>query len=36
MSVDEWLESMKMSLYKEAFAHAGITTMDQVLHLKIE
>lgn len=35
-SVNEWLESMKMSQYKEAFAQAGITTMEQVLHLKIE
>ncbi|KAL7833053.1 hypothetical protein SRHO_G00300710 [Serrasalmus rhombeus] len=35
-SVDEWLESMKMGQYKEAFAHAGITTMEQVLHLKTE
>ncbi|KAB5584046.1 hypothetical protein PHYPO_G00102890 [Pangasianodon hypophthalmus] len=35
-SVDEWLESMKMDQYKEAFAHAGIATMEQVLHLKIE
>ncbi|XP_060724140.1 ephrin type-A receptor 2a [Tachysurus vachellii] len=36
MSVDEWLESMKLNQYKEAFAHAGITTMGQVLHLKID
>uniref|UniRef100_A0AAR2JN67 receptor protein-tyrosine kinase n=1 Tax=Pygocentrus nattereri TaxID=42514 RepID=A0AAR2JN67_PYGNA len=35
-SVDEWLESMKMGQYKEAFAHAGIATMEQVLHLKTE
>ncbi|KAG9276992.1 ephrin type-A receptor 2-like [Astyanax mexicanus] len=35
-SVDEWLESMKMGQYKEAFAHAGITSMEQVLHLKTE
>lgn len=35
-SVDEWLDSMKMSQYKEAFAHAGLTSMEQVLHLKTE
>lgn len=35
-SVDEWLESIKMSQYRETFALAGIKTMEQVLHLKIE
>ncbi|XP_026866701.2 ephrin type-A receptor 2a isoform X2 [Electrophorus electricus] len=35
-SVDEWLESMKMGQYKQTFAHAGITSMEQVLLLKTE
>ncbi|KAG5274306.1 hypothetical protein AALO_G00134630 [Alosa alosa] len=34
--VEEWLESMKLSQYNEMFARAGITTMEQVLHLKSE
>uniref|UniRef100_A0A3P9MP32 receptor protein-tyrosine kinase n=1 Tax=Oryzias latipes TaxID=8090 RepID=A0A3P9MP32_ORYLA len=35
-SVTEWLESIKMSQYKESFARAGITTMEQVLALRHE
>lgn len=35
-SVAEWLESIKMSQYKESFARAGITTMEQVLALRHE
>ncbi|XP_066519934.1 ephrin type-A receptor 2a isoform X2 [Hoplias malabaricus] len=35
-SVDEWLDSIKMGQYKQAFAHAGIINMEQVLHLKTE
>ncbi|KAL2091476.1 hypothetical protein ACEWY4_013739 [Coilia grayii] len=35
-SVEEWLESMKLSQYNDLFARAGITTMEQVLHLKSE
>ncbi|XP_062853520.1 ephrin type-A receptor 2a [Trichomycterus rosablanca] len=35
-SVDEWLESIKMGQYEEAFSHAGITTIEQVLHLKTD
>uniref|UniRef100_A0A3Q3IG86 Ephrin type-A receptor 1 n=1 Tax=Monopterus albus TaxID=43700 RepID=A0A3Q3IG86_MONAL len=35
-SVPEWLESIKMSQYKESFARAGITTMEQVLALRHE
>uniref|UniRef100_A0A672N940 receptor protein-tyrosine kinase n=1 Tax=Sinocyclocheilus grahami TaxID=75366 RepID=A0A672N940_SINGR len=35
-SADEWLDSIKMTQYRETFALAGIKTMEQVLHLKIE
>uniref|UniRef100_A0A672H3A1 receptor protein-tyrosine kinase n=1 Tax=Salarias fasciatus TaxID=181472 RepID=A0A672H3A1_SALFA len=35
-SVPEWLESIKMSQYSESFAHAGVTTMEQVLALRHE
>ncbi|XP_037303997.2 ephrin type-A receptor 2a [Pungitius pungitius] len=35
-SVPEWLESIKMNQYKESFARAGITTMEQVLALRHE
>uniref|UniRef100_A0A8C9WMK7 receptor protein-tyrosine kinase n=1 Tax=Scleropages formosus TaxID=113540 RepID=A0A8C9WMK7_SCLFO len=35
-SVSEWLESIKMSQYRENFTCAGITTMEQVLQMKNE
>ncbi|KAL4658517.1 ephrin type-A receptor 2-like [Arapaima gigas] len=35
-SVSEWLESIKMSQYRENFSCAGITTMEQVLQMKNE
>ncbi|XP_023687112.1 ephrin type-A receptor 2-like isoform X1 [Paramormyrops kingsleyae] len=35
-SVVEWLESIKMSQYTENFTRAGVTTMEQVLQMKIE
>ncbi len=35
-SVDEWLESIKMTQYRGTFALAGIKTVEQVLCLKIE
>uniref|UniRef100_A0A1A8IBD7 receptor protein-tyrosine kinase n=2 Tax=Nothobranchius kuhntae TaxID=321403 RepID=A0A1A8IBD7_NOTKU len=35
-SVPEWLESIKMSQYKDSFSSAGVTSMEQVLDLKPE
>lgn len=35
-SVDEWLDSIKMSRYGETFRCAGITTMDDVLKLSLQ
>ncbi|XP_029007519.1 ephrin type-A receptor 2a [Betta splendens] len=35
-SVPEWLESIRMSQYKDSFARAGVTSMEQVLALRHE
>ncbi|XP_071374053.1 ephrin type-A receptor 2a isoform X1 [Centroberyx affinis] len=35
-SVPEWLESIKMSQYRDSFACAGITSMEQVLAMRHE
>jgi len=35
-SVGEWLTSIKMQRYQEAFAVAGVNTMDQVVKLSLQ
>lgn len=35
-TVDEWLDAIKMSQYKESFASAGFTTFDVVSQMTVE
>lgn len=35
-TVDEWLDAIKMSQYKESFASAGFTTFDIVSQMSVE
>nr|1SGG_A Chain A, EPHRIN TYPE-B RECEPTOR 2 [Gallus gallus] len=35
-TVDEWLDAIKMSQYKESFASAGFTTFDIVSQMTVE
>lgn len=35
-TVDEWLDAIKMSQYKESFASAGFTSFDIVSQMTVE